>query len=131
MLHKQVAQNEYVSLIYEDDILHGKYLIKKLDIEVAKSVMDLQIRTFGTEINYIITDLSIVKHVTKEARDYFVREEFTRNLCAGAFITPTILHKLMFTFFMSFNKPVVPSAFFTNQLDALLWIKKYQKVQPK
>ena len=131
MLQSQVAKNEYVQLKYEDDILHGKYLIKKLNLEVAKSVMELQISTFGSNVAYIITDLSNINQVTKEARDYFVKDEFTQKLRAAAFITPTILHKLIFTFFMAFNKPAVPSAFFTNKQDAQHWIKKHQKAQPK
>jgi hypothetical protein len=124
-------ENEYVSLYLEGDVLFGKYLTQKLDLEVAKSVLTLQHSTFGQEIRYVITDISNIKYVTRDARDYFTKDEFTKNIQAGAFIAPTLLHKLILTFFMAFNKPVVPTAFFTNSQEAINWIKKHQKVQQK
>ncbi len=127
----RVVENNNVALKYEDGILIGEYLVPKLDLEVAKDVMSLQIKYYGADVNFVITDLSKVKSVTKEARDFFSREEFTENIIAAAFIAPTILHKLMFTFFLTFNKPVMPVAFFTNLQDARFWIKKFQKVQRK
>ncbi|MGZ5243482.1 MAG: DUF7793 family protein [Bacteroidia bacterium] len=124
-------ENEYVTLYLEDDILFGKYLTQKLDLEIAKNVLELQHRTFGYNVKYVITDLSNIKYVTKEARGYFTKEENTKNISAGAFIAPTLLHKIILTFFIAFNKPVVPTAFFTNLQDATHWIKKHQKAQQK
>lgn len=124
-------ENEFVTLQLEDGILLGKYLTQKLDLAVAKSVMDLQKNNYGNKVKYVITDLSNVKYVTREARDFFTRDEYTRNVQAGAFIAPTLLHKLILTFFMSFNKPVVPTAFFTNLQEATNWIKKHQKERQK
>ncbi|RYD81018.1 MAG: hypothetical protein EOP53_07195 [Sphingobacteriales bacterium] len=131
MIDEKTVKTDIVFMKYEKDMLFGKYLVRKLNLDVAQHVMDLQVKSFGKAVNYVITDLSNVKSVTKEARDYFSLPQFSEHVMAAAFIAPTFLHKLMYTFFLTFNKPVVPTAFFYNLQDATNWIEKHQKVQQR
>ena len=63
---------------------------------------------------------------SKDAREFTARAEFSIDcISAEAFVVNSVAQKIMANFYLRINKPKVPTAFFNNEKDAIIWLKKY------
>lgn len=113
----------------EDDIIAFKYSPDLyMDIEVAKDIVASRLEYSNDKPMYSVIDLSNLKSVTKEAREYMSQpENGLKGILAGAFISNKPLTTVVINFFLVINKPAVPAKFFTNKEDALNWILKIRE----
>lgn len=61
--------------------------------------------------------------VNKEARD-FMTKEGQKGIKAGAFIVGNKVTSVIINFYLSVNKPRVPTKFFTDRSKAIEWLDK-------
>ena len=73
----------------------------------------------------LLIDSRNIKSITKEARDFFSMNNRSSYIVAFAIIIDSPLSKIIGTFFMGLNKPRVPARLFTNEQEAILWLKNY------
>jgi hypothetical protein len=73
----------------------------------------------------ILVDLRSIKSMTRECRLYFAGPEPAKIHLAGALVIHTPFGKALGNFFMGFNKPIVPTRLFTNDEEALGWLRTY------
>jgi hypothetical protein len=102
------------------------YVYKKpvLDLEMAKLAMSSRLRVTNNSPCVLLTDLTNVKSTTKEARAYYIANNTKDLVKAVALITPSILTKIMATFFINFDKPGIPVKMFTSREKAIEWLKE-------
>jgi hypothetical protein len=74
----------------------------------------------------LLIDARNIKSMTKEARDFFSMNNRSSYVIAFAIIIDSPLSKIIGNFFMGLNKPRVPTKLFTDEKDALLWLKGYK-----
>lgn len=60
-----------------------------------------------------------------EANKLMASKEFAGNRKAIAIIAKTLAGKIVSNFFIRFNKPFTPTRVFTNEEDALAWLKTF------
>ncbi len=72
----------------------------------------------------ILIDLKEIKSISKEARDHFSMRGRKPNVTAIAMLVASPLSKIIGNFFLGLNKPTVPTKMFTNELDAIQWMKR-------
>lgn len=63
--------------------------------------------------------------VGSEARKVAASEENNRYTIADAFVTDSVALKLVGNFYIRYDKPVRPTKLFTNEEDALRWLRTF------
>ena len=64
--------------------------------------------------------------MTKEVREYVAKGAHQSFIKAEAFIIKSLAHKILASFYLKINKPVVPTCFFNNKIDAEKWLKSFE-----
>ena len=120
----QVPENEIVSLTLNNGILVAKYLTESIDLKTAKSAVLKRMNIYGEKDYPVLVHINNVKHVTKEARDYFGSKESCQKIKCCAIITNSPITRVLGNFFLSLNKPLVPTKMFTNEERAKEWLSE-------
>ncbi len=108
----------------EDDIIHYIFKKSKVDLPEAKESVEIM-TTIAEEKAYpYLIDMSRMKTITKEARAYLAIPRSSEKNIATAALTPNLIAKLIGTFFISFNNPSVRIKLFTEEHEAIRWLKK-------
>ena len=123
--------NEYISIIPVDNVLHATYKVKILDIESATICINTRIDNLDDYSYPIFIDATSVTKVTKEARVFLSSDYGTKQVTAAALFIESPIAKMIGNFLINVNKPNVPTKLFTNKEDALNWLKSYPKEKAK
>jgi len=124
----EVATFEERSLFLEikNGVLYGEYkddLV--MTLPVAQEMVNKRLE-FQRKNNYsfipMIAKINI-KYLNKEAREYLAVEG-VKGLNAAAFITNSMVSRILLKIFFAVEKPPIPVAVFENEKSAVAWIKK-------
>jgi hypothetical protein len=74
----------------------------------------------------LLIDSRNIHSITKEARDFFSMNNRESCILAFAIIIDSPLSRIIGNFFMGLNKPRVPARLFTDEKEALNWLKEFQ-----
>lgn len=115
-------------LSYEDDILFVKM---KEGVSLGQTEME-QLLNKAVELTapnkyFAIIDTTASYDSTPEARNFYAESDFSKYRYADAFIVNSLPMRLLVNFFISFNKPKIPSKMFNNQEGALVWINSLKE----
>lgn len=120
-----VGENPYVTLWIKDNILFCTYKNKlRIDLNIAKECVAFRLE-YTKGVSYpVYVDMKGIISVTREGREYFSLEG-SKLIKAGAFMVNSPLAKIIGNIFLTVNKPPVPAKLFTNEADAINWLKNY------
>ena len=62
--------------------------------------------------------------VSPEARELSANKELSKNRISLAFVSNSLAAKLMVNFFIKFNRPNTPTKLFTDEGEAIRWLKR-------
>ena len=86
----------------------------------------IAVNSFYKEKKYpLLIDARNIKSITKEARDHFSIQNRETSITSFAVIIDSPLSRIIGNFFMGLNKPSVPAKLFTNENEAVDWLKQY------
>lgn len=122
--------NEYVYNKIEGSIVIAKfYPGKTIDLNVAKKIVKDRLEYFNGKSYPVLIDCLDLRSIsfTKEARNYFSKEEGIKGINAAAFLVNTYLVQFTVNIFITFNKPQVPIHLFKSKTEALEWLRGYSK----
>lgn len=74
----------------------------------------------------VLGDIRKVWSVTKEAQDYLSSKEVTDLNIAMAILTKSLTTVLLANFFITFNKPAVPTKLFKSEEKAIKWLRSFK-----
>ncbi len=95
-----------------------------LDLNAAKTIIR-DATTLSQDILYpALTDIADMPAHPKEVREYFAKEG-SHNAIAHAIIVSNALSKLLANFFLTLNKPIVPTRLFTDVSKAAKWLEMF------
>lgn len=63
-------------------------------------------------------------NISKEARDFMATEASLKYSLCEAFVLEYLPHKILISFYIKFNKPLVPTKVFKNKEKAIEWIRE-------
>ena len=116
-------KSDNVEIWFEDEVLIAKFNSKFIDLAVVKEGLDARREiTSGKEV-LLVSDLSEVKSVNKEARDYMSKDISFEDLIACAVLVNSEYQRLIINTFMLINRPKIPMRFFTSKEKAISWLK--------
>ncbi len=99
----------------------------KVDLEKAKAILACRLQFTQNKKHYLIIDLSNVREVSSEAKKFMqLPDQGLANILGAAFIAANPVSALIANIFIKTEKDF-PAHFFSNQEDALHWLKELKK----
>jgi hypothetical protein len=115
---KHVSCAKYHSNLYLS--IYNKDL--KVDLAIAKEMVANRIEFTENKKHYVVIDLSNIKEVTPEAKEYMQHPEGgLKNILAAAFYANNPPAELMANIYVKTPSPF-PARFFPKKEEALAWI---------
>ena len=121
-MKENFIKNEYVEFWKEDGILFSRFQEgMEVDVERMKEAVKLREEISSGANQYWLYDITRVKFITKEARDY--ADQYGQNyLHAVAVLVNSHITKFIFNTYIKLKKPIMPFIVFTNKEKALEWL---------
>ena len=121
------AINTRCSKLWLDDggILH-EYFSPKTDFTIQDAEQSMAVGlelSEGADFSWLV-DMTGMKSITKEAREYFGEVENSQMKAVGL-VTNSPVSKVFGNFFLRFNKPKLPVRLFSSEKQAIRWLKEF------
>ena len=96
-----------------------------LDLGMIKELIEYNGSLNNFERKPMCAVLSEFMTIDKEVRDYGKTAEATRYTSASAIVVKSLGHRLLGNFFIKVQKPAVPTKLFSEEKEAIEWLKTY------
>lgn len=73
----------------------------------------------------LLIDARGINSISREARNFFTTNGRETSTSAFGIIIDSYVSKVVGNFFLGINKPVVPTKLFSNEHQAIEWLKEY------
>lgn len=122
------SQTEIAYLLRRGDVVTAE-VKENVDISVEKMNELLQeaVRIAGFKKYFVIVDARAGFRSEADVRDYYADNDYLKYRYADAFIVKSLAVRLMVNFYISFNKPSVPTKTFTDPEQAIRWINELRQ----
>ena len=118
-------ENDYAEFHIKDGLLYFRYKpVDSIDLEAAKIIVRDRLAVQKGKSYPVVCYLDAVKNVEKDARDYLAVEG-SQLVKAVAIIIASTAKIIMTNFYLSVNKPLVPTKMFSNETDAKKYLEPY------
>jgi hypothetical protein len=112
----------------EDGIVR---IIHHPDVEVtladAEDTMAAYLKLYQGKRRPLLVDTKSMKSLAREARHYYASEEAARVASAVAIIVGTPVSKVLGNFYLGLSNPHLPTRLFSDEDEALAWLKGYRE----
>lgn len=125
---RKTLETSVAFLSFEDDILLVK-MKEGVNLDQAEMERLLKQAVEFTSPNkyFAIIDTTVLYDSTPESRSFYAESDYSNYRYADAFIVNSLPMRLLVNFFITFNKPKIPSKMFNNEESALNWIQSLKK----
>ncbi len=120
-----LLENESIKIETENSIIIGTIKLSSIDITSAKKINISRLEIQKGKLQPMLSDIKFVRTVSKEARDFMASEEGCEGVLAAAILVDSPITRMIGNFFMSINKPLVPTKIFTDEAEAIKWLKPF------
>jgi len=121
-------ENHYALYEFHDSILYISYKADRyIDYQAARGIVNDRLRIQSYKACQIICDVSNVAEISTEAREYLASYGSTLATAVALISTADTLRN-MANYFVTINKPTVPTKIFNNLEDAQNFLKKLNKL---
>ncbi len=118
-------QNEKVTIRISEGIMFVVGTDEIINKHTAQSVVNYRLTVSKGELYPILSDLRMVKKITKEAQDFFSTKQASEDAKAVGVLVKSALQSAIANFFLKINKPLVPVKLFTHEEIAIKWLKQF------
>ncbi len=122
----RIETSTQIIWLCDDGILRSTS-VPKAEMQLADAVE--MIRAVAAAIGGIrrpiCVDLTGLKSITREARNYFAGPETAAVECAAALVVRSPMARAMGNFFLGLNAPIIPTRLFTSDGPAIEWLRQY------
>jgi hypothetical protein len=123
-MKKDIETKAFVTYLNEDGIAITRV---KQDAEItiteAKANTNAVIKLTGGRTCPILVDTRRIKSISNEAREHFAMRGRIAHVNSIALLIQSPVSRIIGNFYISLNKPAVPTRLFTDEAAALLWLK--------
>lgn len=115
-------ENNFVKFWFENGILFSKFQNDTvLNLDHIKLAIEMREKISREQKQYWLYDITNLKTVSKEVRDYAERYGQDYLHCTAVLVNSHI-SKFMFNSYLKLNKPDIPFSFFTKKEKAIEWL---------
>jgi hypothetical protein len=97
-------------------------------LEHAIENTKINTRLAGSLQRPFLIDMSKVKSMSREAREYYAGPEPVKSITAVAILINSSVGKAVANFFLLLTKPSLPTRMFTDYEEAKAWLLQYKRV---
>lgn len=97
-----------------------------ITLEIAKACVAERLKNFGGNSYPMLIYPGENSRISPRARKYLSQKEATQFISAGAIIVRNNVHKHLATIFITIDRPIIPTKFFTDVHQALSWLEYYK-----
>ncbi|MBX9850654.1 MAG: hypothetical protein K2X86_02740 [Cytophagaceae bacterium] len=120
-------ENDYCKMEIKEDVLYCMFIpFLEITEEVAKVIISDRIKFTNGKVYPFFADISNLKYITREAREYFASENGIKNLSAAAYFATTHNEKFLWEMFLQINRPALSSKIFSDKKEALKWLGQFK-----
>ena len=111
-----------------DDLLIEFKVKKNVNLQASDvwESRDLSVNYMPGKKFYVLFEAEDEAEISGDARRAGASEEYTKHVAALALYSNKVLEKIIGSLFLKINKPKLPTKFFDNREDAVLWLKNLQ-----
>ena len=122
---KEPLETDYIKIWIAGGIIHTEFTPNLvINLEIAKEIVN-QRKLYTEGLTYkAIVDISNLKKVELNARDYWASKESYACLSKLAIFSPSTLSKIIANFWLKVSKPYKPTKFFTNKTSAYMYLNQ-------
>ena len=112
-------------------IIHYTYLPNsEVDVAEHQRNHDALIELIGSKQKYpLLIDADEFINVTPEARKFIRKLESVVPISARAMIITSLGHRILASFYIKIQKPIVPTKIFNNYADGIQWLQENHPVR--
>ena len=116
--------SDALELIKRDDQIYVYKALKNstIDIEVVKTMTQVGDEWNGTALCANLLDIRDVHFIDSKARSYGA-EQYRAHVAGQAILIGSKMSSYFANLFLKFSKPKVPTKLFTNEDEAIKWLK--------
>jgi hypothetical protein len=117
--------NDKIELTKRDDQIYVYKAINEcsLDMETAIAMTKAGDEWNGTELCANLVDMRDLFFVDSKVRDYSA-SQYRSHVAGSAILVESVFGNYFANLFMKLSKPKVPTKLFTNEEDAIAWLKE-------
>lgn len=125
---KKTKDTPFAFLTFEKEILFVKMKegVNLGEVEM-EALLKQAIELTAPNKYFAVVDMTASYDSTPEARSFYAESDYSKYRYADAFIVNSLPMRLLVNFFISFNKPKIPSRMFNNEESALTWVNSLKK----
>ena len=129
---KEIKTSTTRMRLLKNGIIHYTYL-PKADVDVEQHMENYHalVELSGGIDRPLVIDAAELINITAGARAKVKELEPVTPVIAKAFVTKSLGHKLLVSFFFKINKPSVPNKMFSNYDEAVDWLLKVMQENKK
>ena len=126
-MNKEITTSFHKASFLDEGIVKVICITSDETIEKARQLSDSIKRITGNKKCPLLVDIRNQRSISREARQFYSSKEFKDNVTAIALIVESAISKVMANFYLGLNKPPYPTRLFTNEDEAIDWLKGYLK----
>jgi hypothetical protein len=121
-----LKENEFAIIEIKGSVLIFRYKpMPEVTIQIARTCVAFRVAACAGQSYLSLFDLRAVKSFPKESRDYLANEGSDFVIASALLVNSTVM-KMAVNFFISVNKPKIPTRMFTTEQEAIGWLKQQQ-----
>ena len=129
-MRKLMEQTATQKLYWDTDrnIVWGELNSTPQTLQTAQENIEAQARirdALGKEMTRVLIDMRQTTRITREARHHYAGERTASIQRATALLVASPLSATIANFFMGLNKPPGPTRMFTNEDEAIDWLRSH------
>ncbi len=121
-------ENEYMTSWVEDGIIWAVYkpTVREITLEITRQVVQDRISASKGITRPLFIDMGKVVDVDQASREYFSEGDGAKYLSAAAILVKSEINKFLANIYIRFNKPKIPTKFFTKRDEAIRWVSQFK-----
>jgi hypothetical protein len=123
----QEIENDLIKIEIVQDMVYAYFKGSSIELDGAKKMIEERLTLSEGKSYPCLVDTTLVKTITKDAREAFAKGDGIKNMTACALLIGSPVNRLLGNFFLSVSKPGVPTRLFTSKEDALVWLSTFKK----
>ena len=126
-MKNEISTSSHKISLLDDGIVKVICITGDETIEKARELIETIKKITENKTSPLLVDMRQQKSISREARQFYSRKETMDTVTALALIVGSPISKVMANFYLGLNKPPYPTRLFTNEDEAIDWLKVYLK----
>jgi hypothetical protein len=96
-----------------------------MDLLTAQNMIEQRLSISNGKSFPALADFTQMQYLTKDARRFFSGKRGEEGLIAGAFITTSVISRVLVNSYLTVYKPNIPTKMFNDEKAAVKWLSQF------